>query len=234
MPSRQLVHSHRILVVNPVRSSSLNQLSQKFFELSASPGFEITCENLENCPESIESSYDEAIAAGQVAKRILGAASEGFSIAIINCFLDPGLRASREVSPVPVVGAGESAIRLALTMGGRFSIIDVGQKRYVSRSPTQQVRSMGVEARFASVRGIDIPVLQLNKQPSLTIRKLAREAELAVREDGAEVIVLGCTGLAELTERMKIDFPIVNPALAALRMAELVVSLGLIPKGLAP
>lgn len=221
----------RILAVNPVRSLSLSELSKRFFESKASPGFEIRCENLEEAPESIETSYDEALAAGPVANRIRRAADEGFDASIINCFLDPGLHAAREVSTLPVVGAGESAIRMALTVGQRFSIIDVGSKRYVSRSPTMQVQSMSMSASFASIRGVDVPVLKLNEQPQLTIRKIAREAELAVTEDGADVIILGCTALADLAERIRLNVPVVNPALSALRTAEILVSLGLRPRG---
>jgi len=231
LPTQRSAGASRILVVNPVRSRSLNELSQRFFQSKASPGFEVTCENLDEAPDSIESSYDEAVAAGPVAQRIARAAGEGFGAVIINCFLDPGLHAAREVSTIPVVGAGESAIRMALTLGERFSIIDVGRNKYVSRSPTVQVRSMGLAARFASIRGIGVPVLELNEQPDLTVKKIVREARLAVTEDGADVIVLGCTGLARLVDRVRLDVPVINPALSALRIAEALVSLRLMPRG---
>ncbi len=88
---------------------------------------------------------------------------------------------------------------------------------------------MGLAARFASIRGINVPVLGLNERPDLTIKKIVREAKLAVVEDGADVIILGCTGLAGFAERIKLRLPIVDPALSALRTAEMLILLGLTP-----
>jgi len=221
----------RILVLNPVRSMSLNRLSGKFFRAKASPGFEVECESLAEGPASVESPSDEIVAAAAVAKRVTQAVDLEFDGIVINCFLDPGLDAARDLTRIPAVGAGESAIRIALTVGQRFSIIDVGPMKYVSRSPTRQVRAMGVADRFASIRGIGVPVLELNKRPDLTIKKIAREGKLAAIQDGADVIVLGCTGLAGLAERINLNLPIVNPALSALRTAEMLIVLGLRRRG---
>jgi allantoin racemase len=175
--------------------------------------------------------YDEVIAAALVARRIATVADQGYGAAIINCFMDPGLNAARELATIPVVGAGESAIRVALTVGQRFSIIDVGPMKYILRSPTRQIRSMGLGSRFASIRGIGIPVLKLNEQPDLAVKKIAREAKLAITADGADVIVLGCTGLARLNERIRLRVPIVEPSLSALRMAEMLILLALRRRG---
>jgi len=217
----------RILVLNPVRSESLNELSDEFFRAKASPRFEVECESLAEGPASVESPSDEVVAAAAVAKRVAQVVDLEFDGIVINCFLDPGLDAARDLIRIPVVGAGESAIRIALTVGQRFSIIDVGPRKYVSRSPTSQVRAMGVADRFASIRGIGVPVLELNKRPDLTIKMIVREGKLAAIQDGADVIVLGCTGLAGLAERIKLNLPIVDPALSALRTAEMLIVLGL-------
>jgi allantoin racemase len=89
---------------------------------------------------------------------------------------------------------------------------------------------MGLTARFASIRGIGVPVLELNERPDLTIKKIAKEAKLASSEDGADVIVLGCTGLAGLAERIRLNVPVVDPSLSALRVAEMLVVLGSKPR----
>ncbi len=227
MQDRKRGASSRILVLNPVRPGSLDQISEEFFRAKASPGFQVECQSLTDAPASVEFPSDEAVAAAAVARRVSQVAHLGFGGIIINCFLDPGLHAARDLTGIPVVGAGESAVRIALTAERRFSIIDVGPIKYACRSPTRQVRSMGVAARFASIRGIGVPVLELNRWPDLTIKKIVREAKLAALEDGADVIVLGCTALAGLAERIKLNLPIVNPALSALRVAEMLILLGL-------
>lgn len=227
MRKRKRGPSSRILVLNPVRPSSLSQVSEEFFKAKASPGFEVECESLADAPASVEFPSDEAFAAAAVVRRVSQVAHRGFRAIVINCFLDPGLDAARDITGIPIVGAGESAIRIALTAGQRFSIIDVGPIKYACRSPTRQVRSMGVAACFASIRGIGVPVLELNRRPGFTIKRIVREAKIAVAEDGADVIVLGCTALARLAERIRLNLPVINPALSALRVAEMLISLGL-------
>jgi allantoin racemase len=82
-------------------------------------------------------------------------------------------------------------------------------------------------SRLASVRAIDVPVLDLLQARSACAGPLAREAVLAVENDGAEAIVLGCTGMAglaapvvdELRRRGLPRIPVIDPRNAALAVA---------------
>jgi allantoin racemase len=63
------------------------------------------------------------------------------------------------------------------------------------------VALLGVEARCASVRSSGLAVLDLDRLPTAEVcARLAAEARAAVEHDGAEVILLGCAGLAGLQE----------------------------------
>jgi len=223
------VNKRKILAVNPIISAKFNEFDRDFFNRNAHPHFEVEVVNLKYGPASIESYYDDSLAAPFVVQRILDAEKKGFAASIINCFMDPGLDAAREVSGIPVVGAGESAICLALVVGDKFSIIDPGPAKYVSRNPTKQVRGMGVESRFVSSRGAGIPVLEIDRDLDATLRKTSDEALKAVKEDGADTIVLGCTGFAGLAPKVEavIGAPVIDPALAALKTAETLCQLNL-------
>jgi len=220
---------NRILVINPIVSDRFEEFDKDFFNRNAHPLFEVDVVNLTYGPASIESHYDDSLAAPFVVQKILDAEKRGFKAAIINCFMDPGLDAAREVASIPVVGAGESAICLALLVGDRFSIIDPGPARYISRNPTKQVRAMGVESRFVSSRGAGIPVLEIDRDLDTTIRRISDEALKAVKEDGADTIVLGCTGFAGLAPKVQalINAPVIDPALAALKTVETLCQLNL-------
>jgi len=220
---------NRILVINPIVSDRFEEFDKDFFNRNAHPLFEVDVVNLEYGPASIESHYDDSLAAPFVVQKILDAEKRGFKAAIINCFMDPGLDAAREVASIPVVGAGESAICLALLVGDKFSIIDPGPARYISRNPTKQVRAMGVESRFVSSRGAGIPVLEIDRDLDTTTRRISDEALKAVKEDGADTIVLGCTGFAGLAPKVQalINAPVIDPALAALKTAETLCQLNL-------
>jgi len=220
---------NRILVINPIVSDRFDKFDRDFFKRNAHPSFEVEVVNLTYGPASIESYYDDSLAAPFVVQKVIEAEKKGFAASIINCFMDPGLDAAREVVSIPVVGAGESAMCLALLVGDKFSIIDPGPARYVSRNPTKQVRAMGVESRFVSSRGAGIPVLEIDRDLDATTRRISDEALKAVKEDGADTIVLGCTGFAGLAPKVQaiIDTPVIDPALAALKTAETLCQLDL-------
>jgi len=98
---------NRILVINPIVSDRFEEFNKDFFNRNAHPLFEVEVANLTYGPASIESYYDDSLAAPFVVQKILDAEKKGFNAMIINCFMDPGLDAAREVVSIPVVGAGE-------------------------------------------------------------------------------------------------------------------------------
>jgi allantoin racemase len=82
---------------------------------------------------------------------------------------------------------------------------------------------------LASIRVIEVPVLELRKDLDKTVSILADEGRKAVEEDGAQVVILGCTGMtgmaAKVSERSGIT--VIDPLPAAVKMAESLVRLGL-------
>jgi len=227
--------THRILVINPILQSDFDRADKKFLQEKAGPLFEIEVESLEYGPASIESHYDEILAAPFVVKKVIEAEKKGFDAVIINCFLNPGMHAAKENVNIPVIGPGEAAIHLALMIGNGFSIIDPGPRKYISYMPPEQVRMMGVSTRFISERGAGVAVLDITKNLKRTTRMVAEQAKLAVEQDGADVIVLGCTGLVGLAPRVQdiVGVPVIDPALAALRTAETLCKMDLPPNRVA-
>ncbi len=227
--------TYRILVINPILQSDFDRADEEFFLKKTGPLFRIEVESLDYGPASIESHYDELLAAPFVVKKVVEAEKRGFDAVIINCFLNPGMHAARENVSIPVVGPGEAAIHLALIIGNGFSIIDPGPRKYVSYMPPEQVRVMGISTRFISERGAGVAVLDIIKDLEKTTKMVAEQARLAVKQDGADVVVLGCTGLVGLAPRVqeKIGVPVIDPALAALRMAETLCQMGLPPNRVA-
>ena len=227
--------THRILVINPILQSDFDKADKEFFTKKSGSLFKIEVESLDYGPASIESHYDEMLAAPFVVKKVIEGEKRGFDAVIINCFLNPGMHAARENVNIPVVGPGEAAIHLAMMTGNGFSIIDPGPRKYVSYMPPEQVRMMGVSTRFVSERGAGVAVLDIIKDLKKTTKMVGEQAKIAVEQDGADVIVLGCTGLVGLAPKVQemIGAPVVDPALAALRMAETLCQMDLPPNRVA-
>jgi len=192
----------------------------------ANPGTRIDVTCLPYGPVSIESAVDEACAAPQLIDEVRKAERDGYDVITIDCAMDPSLRALKEVTTLPVVSGGEASRSLALLLGDKFSVITVLLS--TANAIRSNISASGMQSRCASVRSAEIPVLELKNYGKAKDRILV-EARKAICEDGADVIVLGCTGMAkiakELQEELKV--PVVEPASAAIKIAEILVQMRL-------
>lgn len=204
----------RIRIIHPVsRNGSLDG------SLPELPAFvDVETDWLPNgLPASIECRQDKAAVQPAVLDRVRAAMEEGVDGIVINCFMDPGLEAAREVSPVPVAGPAQSAMTLALSLGQSFSVILPAE----SGEPIvrRQARDYVGSGRLASVRSVAMPVAELENADRL-VDALVTQAERAIEQDGAEVVILGCTGMSYATDRVRRRLsgrrvPILDPTLCA-------------------
>jgi len=216
----------RILVIDPVGTDRWVESDSAYVRSRARAGTVIDFVPLEEGPLSLESAADEAGAVPGVVRRALelGPGHDGI---LVNCFLDPGVLALRELCGVPVVGAGEGGFTFAALLADRFSVLAVAEN-LVPRH-RRQARLLGLEDRLASVESINVPVLALETDPPATVQAAAAAARRAVERHGAGAVVLGCTGLARLAEAVgeRCGVPVVEPLAAALKLLETHIDLGL-------
>ena len=150
-----------------------------------------------------------------------------FDAIVIACFEDPGLYGAREAISAPVFGIAESAILMACTLGHSFSIITT-PARYRPIT-TNIVRQYGLEQRCASVRTVDLPPEGAPNNDAATQAMLAREGRRALEQDGAEVLVLGCSKLSRFDKPLEhaLGVPVLDGVACAVKLAEAAVGYGL-------
>jgi len=165
---------------------------------------------------SIESSYDEALNQPYILKKVKEAEERGYSAVVIDCFGDPGLNAARELVKIPVIGANQSACHLAMQIAPTFSIINILPE--LEPLIRELALKYGYLDFLASVVTINIPVLELEKDPDKSAETIANGIETAVKRDRAHAVVFGCTGMSSLLDLVKqkvankgIDVPIIEP-----------------------
>ena len=193
----------------------------------ASPGTELMAFPLRGPGQTLETGVDELLAGPYILARVLEAVRSGCDGLVIDCVASPGLRAAREMVSIPIVGAGEAAFSLAISLGGQFSLI-AHHKRILSLFE-ERIRGYGLWSRVASLRSADVEILEMGKREEAGER-IIKECRLSVEKDRADVIVLGCTGMAPLATRIQRELgkvPVIDPASAALKVAESLVSLSL-------
>jgi allantoin racemase len=217
----------RILIVNPNTTAAMTEQIGRAARAAAAAGTEIIAVNPPGGPVSIEGYYDEAFSVPGLLAEIAKGDASGISAHIIACFDDTGLEAARCISPAPVIGIGEAAFHLASMLGHRFSVVTT-----LSRSIAvieNNLLKYGLAGRCAKVRACEVPVLSLDDPASDAAARIGAEIELAKQQDGAEAIVLGCAGMADLAARLSEHhgLPVLDGVASAVKLAEAFGALGL-------
>ena len=218
-----------ITVINPNTTASMTRLIGESARLAAAPGTTVAAVNPDMGPASIESHYDEALSVpgllAEIARAQAGTPrADGFVIA---CFGDPGLEAARELADGPVVGIAEAAMHAASFLGRGFSVVTT-LGRTMGRA-WDLAEAYGMTRFCRNVRACEIPVLALEDPASDAFATIVAEAHRAVVVDGAEAIVLGCAGMADLAPRMTdaVGVPVIDGVAAATKTVEGLVAMGL-------
>jgi len=169
-------------------------------------------------------SYEVMVIADIV--RLSYQADRHYDAIVIGCFYDIGLREAREVSKRAVVTAPcQSATAIASNLGNTFSIL-VGRRKWIPKM-RENVRLYGHSHRLASMRPVELGVHDFQIDHQRTCDYLIREGRKAVHDDGAEVIILGCTAEYGFYENMQSELgvPVIDAVLAPFKYAEFLADL---------
>lgn len=185
---------------------------------------ELYFQSLNEGPEHLEYRLYEALVLPELLKIVAKAEKNNFKGAVIGCFYDPGLAEAREISQEMILtGPCESSLLLASSLGRKFSIL-VGRRKWIPQVE-ENVLKYGLERRLCSIRAIGLGVLDFHRDPDLTKNLLLREGEKAIKEDGAEVLILGCTAQYGFYSMLQatLGVPVIDVAIAALKHCEYLV-----------
>lgn len=217
----------KIKVINPNTTWSMTAKIGAAARAVARPGTEILAVSPAMGPVSIESHYDEALAVPGLLQEVAAGERDGCDGYVIACFGDPGLKAAREIARGPVLGIAEAAMHAASLVGSSFSVVTtlgrtIGQAWHLAEA-------YGMKRFCANVRACELPVLELERPGSDARARIADECRRALDEDGSEVIVLGCAGMADLCRHLAdtLGVPVVDGVAAATTMVEALVTMRL-------
>ena len=204
----------KILVVDPIVKSESTEDVDKSYSTLKVEGVYLDFESLRQGPYFIETEDNEKSAVPDLLRVIKEGEEKGYDGIVINCFGNPGLEEARKLVKTPVIGAGEASFLKIKELEKRFSVLTTVEEAV--RRVKRNARKYDVERFLVSVRPLGIHVLELNQKKRLR-KALVIEGKKAVQEDHAEVVVLGCTGMAGNAEWLskKLGVPVIDPAKAA-------------------
>ena len=184
-----------------------------------------------NGPVTIENARDEALAVPGVIEACIQAEKDGYDGVFVNCFADPGVHVARTCVSIPVFGGFEPVILTSLGMAHKIGIITVAPK--VLNMLEDVVAKEALGSRIACIRSVDIPVQEMRDIERLCLA-LKTQALIAVVQQGAQAIVLGCTAMIGVAERLRemleaegCVVPVLESAQCGIAMLEMYAKMGL-------
>ena len=210
--------SQRIVVINPNSTQAVTDgISAALEPLRMAGGPAIDCLTLAEGPPGVET---QAHVDGVIAPicRLIEANDNAASAFVIACFSDPGLHSAREATRKPVLGIAESSLLTALTLGDRVGIIAILAASIPRHA--RFIRALGIGERFAGEIAVGLGVTELADE-SVTFGRMTDTGERLRDEKGADVVVMGCTGMARYRERLEnvLGIPVIDPTQTAVGMA---------------
>jgi len=212
------VKERRVLVVNPNSNATVTQgIDQAVAEFRQRDRLNIDCVDLPDAPFGIETDADIAA----VVPRITGEVKAGltrYHAFVIACYSDPALAECRALTGKPVLGIQQSAVALATGGGRRFGVLALGAEsieRHVA-----YVRQLGMQALHAGERPLHLSVDAAANDPS-TLNKIIDGGRQLIEQDDAEVLVLGCAGMARHRQAAEaaLGVSVIDPVQAAVTIA---------------
>lgn len=164
-------------------------------------------------------------------------AAQGYQGIWLSDFDMCGVEAAREVIDIPIIGGFPACAFSALALSQCFSIITVLQSTLAMQR--EHVLTYGLSESFASIYAIDCPVAELSNT-EVVVACTLQLAIKAVKEDGAQAILLGCTGFVDVAERVAALLeesvgayvPVIDPNQAGFSFLVSLVRMGLRPSRL--
>jgi allantoin racemase len=216
----------KLLVVNVNTTASMTDAIAASARSVAAPGTEVIGLTPTIGAESVEGNFESYLAAVAVMNAVV-TYPDRFDAVIQAGFGEHGREGLQELLDVPVVDITEAAGHVACLLGHRYSVVTTLDRTVPLIE--DRLTLAGLSARCASVRSSGLSVLDLERDPEATVKAIVAAAEHAVRDDRAEVICLGCGGMAGLDDavRLATGVPVVDGVTAAVKLAESLVALGL-------
>jgi Asp/Glu/hydantoin racemase len=184
-------------------SDILEQHGRKITELYGVP---VISRCIPDQPRGIYDDQTEMAAEPKIVELGKRMEKDGCHLLVISCAADPAIEQLRKHVSIPVIGAGNSASLMALSMGQPVGVMGITE-----RAPAVVKRLLGdLMVRYIRPEGVT------NTTDLLTPagREKALETARHLLEQGAKVIVFACTGfstisLAEVI-RKELQVPVID------------------------
>lgn len=164
----------------------------------------------------------------------------GYDGVLIGSVADYAVDVVRSAIDIPAIGCGQASMLTAASLGQRFAIVTIwpASSAWHYRGI---LKSSGVESQCVGVRHVssnaEMPTLddedgfykQMRAGREQMVERIAAQLRAAVREDDADVVVLGCNCMTPVARalRERVDVPVIDPTVAGYEFLAMLLRLDL-------
>jgi allantoin racemase len=215
----------RMLLVNVNTTTSMTETMAVSARRHALPDTEIVALTPSFGAEGVDTQMESLLSAVAVMDAVV-TYPEPFDAVILGGFGEHGREGLQELTEGPVLDIAECSAHVALMLGRSYSVVTTMQRSVAAIE--DRLLTAGLFDRCASVRSTGLATLELEADPERAFAAIVDQARRAVQDDHAEVLCLGCGGMAGLDEAVAeaTGVPVVDGIAAAVTLGEALVRMG--------
>jgi allantoin racemase len=165
--------------------------------------------------------------AAEVAQR---AEAEGYDAVVPFGTLDAGVELARNLVRIPVVGAGQSVMHLAVQLSNRLGVIAYEEKSIPFMR--KQLHAWRVAGSVVDIRSVQVPLMESTQKRDMIRERFLRLAREMIEAHDAEIIVpMGVTMVpvqyAASEFEKELGVPVLDALKTSVQTAEMMVRMGL-------
>jgi allantoin racemase len=216
----------RMLLVNVNTTSSMTETMAASARRHALPDTEIVALTPSFGAEGVDTQMESLLSAVAVMDAVV-TYPDPFDAVILGGFGEHGREGLQELTEGPVLDIAECSAHVALMLGRSYSVVTTMQRSVGAIE--DRLLTAGLFDRCASVRSTGMATLELESDPERAFAAIVDQARRAVQDDHAEVLCLGCGGMAGLDEAVAdaTGVPVVDGIAAAVTLGEALVRMGM-------
>lgn len=216
----------RIRDIVPVRSPKVIEGMKAQRQRWAEAGVTIEVQPVERGPFSMEFATEEVLAGPYILEAALQAERDGVDAIVLDCMVDPVLRATRETVSIPVLAPALSGLAMASLLGSRIAVIGMRNGQQLLE---EHIRAYGFANKVCSMHAVSAPPADLIESAPHCLPVIEAEIASALTEHRAEVILFGCTAMSGYVDALnaRLEVPVLEPMACAINFAIATVRMGI-------
>ena len=176
------------------------------------------------------SQVNSLLAGPLVAEIAVKAEADGYDAIVPFVTLDAGVELSRNLVRIPIVGAGQSVMHLAVQLSNRLGVIAYEEKSIPFMR--KQMHAWRVADSVVAMRSVQVPLMESTKNRDAIRERFIRFAREMIEDHDVEIIVpMGVTMVpvqyAPEEFEKELGVPVMDALKTSIQTAEMMVRMGL-------